>query len=215
MEQHPDTAELLDYLDDPASSIRHAHISQCVHCLNELVFLSTSKNRLRNLPELDPPDALWQRIENTLSHQAQPAMQQTQQEQPLGNRSQSNPRLPWIATAASLLFAFTVLVHQYGFTPASNSPAHSTNSVYITLLQESQQLESSIAFLDRQPGVRTISQAPKVNELRNSIATLDVALSAPDTDSALREPLLKKRVALLRQMLQFKAQQIQDQFQTF
>ncbi len=210
---HVDLAALLDYLDGAGSESQRAHIRNCAQCLNQTLELSETRTRLRHLPPMQPPPELWSRIENELD------------EKPTGVPDKldawARPR-GWMAVAASLLLVFTLVIFQQqpSTAPAlAQAPAAASDERYQDLLMQSQQLENTLAYLNRQPQVITLGVAGQLDEISNSIAAIDFALMNSNSEQALdaqtREALMRERIQLLKQMVEYKAQPFLNPVQSF
>ncbi|MCP4077521.1 MAG: hypothetical protein GY744_15220 [Gammaproteobacteria bacterium] len=204
-DQHPATATLLDYLDNCCSDEDSSHIQQCVLCLNEVVQISESRSQLQQLPQVQAPAHLWSNIQ----HEIQPP-------QAAVKKTQNWP-YQWFATAASIVIVATLFI----LNPVQKSETllqPETNPEYLSLLQESQQLESTLAYLDRQPTIINLSTVGKISQYRDSIATIDVALNDYDKtgeDQTFKITLMKERVHLMRQLVKQKAKPLMTTYRTF
>jgi len=208
--EHPATAALIDYLDNSrfgdCSDEDSHHIQQCVSCLNEVVQISESRSRLQQLPQIQAPAHLWENIKKEITPQPKVIVRNSAQYQ-------------WFATAASIIMVVTLFI----FNPLQNSntqqlPESTPDSDYISLLQESQQLESALAYLNRQPGIINLSTAGRISQYRDSIATIDLALienSLGNNNHKFRNILMKERINLMQQLVKQKAKPLMDKYQTF
>lgn len=204
--RHPATDTLLDYLDKRCSSEHSQHIRQCVHCLNEVVQISESRSRLQQLPQVQAPAHLWANIQQEIQPPAQ-------------TRKSNTKHFQWMATAASIVLVATLFV----LNPLQTThqvPVATTgeNSEYLALLQESQQLESALSYLDRKPSIINLSTAGQISQYQDSIATIDLALIESSQNSKnheFRNTLMKERIHLMQQLVKFKAKPLTDKYQTF
>ena len=214
--RHPATATLLDYLDDSSSGDcseqdRH-HIQQCVYCLNELVQISESRSRLQQLPQVQAPAHLWANIQQELEPHSKSGKSKA--------LNKNNWQYQWFATAASLVIVATLFI----FNPLQNTNKQQilappeNNTEYLSLLQESQQLESALAYLDRQPAIINLSTVGRISQYRDSIATIDVALienSLGESDPEFKNTLMKERIYLMQQLVKQKAKPLMNKYRTF
>lgn len=203
-DRHPATATLLDYLDNSCSSEDSAHIQQCVSCLNEVLQISESRSRLQQLPQVQAPAHLWANIQQEL----QPSEKKIK---PAGHQYQ------WFALAASILIVISLVLVNPLQQPVQRQPSES-DSEYLALLQESQQLESSLSYLDRQPTIINLSTAGRVSQYRDSITAIDLALSEHNPDNIndeFKNSLMKERIRLLRRLVQARATPLVSQYKTF
>lgn len=204
--QHPDTSTLLEYLDGYCSREHSEHIEQCVHCLNGLAQISMTRTRLHQLPALHPPQDLWQKISSRVDFR---------------KSSKPRARVGWfvgggLAVAASVVLAFTLLLHQPRPIETAADPAQQRE--YLELVQKSQQLESTLAFLDRQPKVISLANAGVRTQYRDSIATIDEAINASrdkQGDTRLINTLMRKRIELLQDLVQQQAKPLLSSTQAF
>ncbi len=203
-DQHPATATLLDYLDNCCSDEDSSHIQQCVLCLNEVVQISESRSQLQQLPQVQAPAHLWAKIQHEI--QPQPAVKKAQPW-----------TYQWIATAASIVIVATLFIlNPLQKTESLQQPV--TSPEYLSLLQESQQLESTLAYLDRQPTIINLSTVGKISQYRDSIATIDVAMNEynkTSQDQEFRTTLMKERVHLMRLLVKQKAKPLMSTYRTF
>ena len=203
-DQHPATATLLDYLDNCCSDEDSIHIQQCVYCLNEVVQISESRSKLQQLPQIQAPAHLWAKIQHEIQPPA-PAVKETRQ-------------MPyqWFATAASIVIVATLFIlNPVQKTEPLQQPE---NTEYLSLLQQSQQLESTLSYLDRQPTIINLSTVGKISQFRDSIATIDVALNEygkTNVNQQFRNTLMKERVHLMRQLVKQKAKPLMTTYKTF
>lgn len=203
-DRHPATATLLDYLDNCCSGEDSSHIKQCVFCLNEVVQISESRSRLQQLPQVQAPPHLWTNIQNELKPPAQKI-------------KKDNAQYQWFAVAASII----IMVSLFIINPLQNSTRLQNpvdNTVYLSLLQESQQLESALSYLDRQPTIINLSTVGRISQYRDSIATIDLALNnvnQANEKHEFRNTLMKERIHLMRQLIREKAQPVMSKYKTF
>jgi len=202
--QHPTTTTLLDYLDNCCSTDDSNHIQHCVVCLNEVVQISESRSQLQRLPQVQAPAHLWANIQQEIK----PASK---------IKNNNHWHYQWFATAATIIIALTVFLLNPLQDP--ESPGNSvSNSEYINLLQQSQQLESVLAYLDRQPTIVNLSTVGRISQYRDSIATVDLALnetSQGNMNHEFRNTLMKERIHLLRQLVKQKSRPLLATYKTF
>lgn len=199
-DRHPDTQALLDYLDGSSDQEQTRHIAQCVHCLRDLEQIRQTREQLTMLPQLQPPDHLWGEIQAALEPKKQPS------------RLSQWFDYRWAAAAATVLIAIGILL----------LPMHSNrsqlNDEYITLLQESRQLESALSFLDRRPVVLKLGTAARVAQYRDGIAAIDLALNEYGEgkgELTLRNSLMRKRIFMMRNLLEEQAEPLIASYQAF
>ncbi len=203
-DQHPATATLLDYLDNCCSDEDSSHIQQCVGCLNEVVQISESRSQLQRLPQVQAPAHLWSNIQNEIKPESKISRF-------------NNWQYQWLATAASVV----IVVSLFLINPLQNkiTPLNAVdNTEYLALVQESQQLESALSYLDRQPTIINLSTVGKISQFRDSIATIDVALNEFGQDqknTQLKNTLMKERIHLMRQLVKQKAKPLMNTYKSF
>ena len=89
---------------------------------------------------------------------------------------------------------------------------------YISLLEESRQLESALAFFDRRPSVVKLGTAGQIARYKDSIAAIDLALneqSQAEGETSIRNTLMKERIRLMRNLVQEQAQPMLASYQAF
>lgn len=192
---HPGTAALLDYLDGAGAEQESLHIQQCKHCLNELEQLCTTRANLARLPLNQPPETVWHSIQS----QTRPAT------------GYAN-RFTWLAAAASLMLVVGLML------PLIGTDDQVLNTEYASLLEESRQLESALAYFDRRPTVVNLGAAGQIARYKDSIAAVDLALNEQaqsEGEQEFRNTLMRERIRLMRNLVKEQAQPMLASYQAF
>lgn len=196
---HARIEHLLSLRDgEPVASEVAAHVRSCPICTGELQRLSALRVEMQSLPQLDPPDLSWVRIQQTMPQR----------------RSALAPRKVGFAAAAAALLTITAiaLIARYGDRHSQLSAGISTPEVVnepiaqadVThldqLVAQSQQLEQMLQTLPQRPRVERVSTAATIDTIEQRIQWLDFQLSsAPDDDLSEEQSrrLWRERVELL------------------
>ncbi len=203
-DRHPGTDTLLDYLDNCCSDEDSSHIKQCLVCLNEVVQIRESRARLQQLPQVQAPAHIWNNIRKEIAT-----------DQP-GSIQKRPVQYKWFAVAASVVLAISLLI----LSPTQNpvQPAVKEDDTrYLALLQQSQQLEATLSYLDRQPTIINLSTVGRISQYRDSISTIDLALGEQSQriNKDFRNSLMQERVNLLQKLVREKAQPLVSKYKTF
>lgn len=194
--EHPNTETLLDYIDDTCPEQARLHIQHCMPCRKQIDELLQTRACVQQLPAMQPPADLWKRIDHAVAP-----------------RPGYNTYIPWLTAAASVIVVTTVLL----FSPLQQQ-VQPVDLDYLALLEQSRQLESALSYLDQQPSVVSLGYAGRLTRIRDSIATIDLALNDEQViseDKSLRNRLLNERINLLRQLIDQKTQPSIPRYQTF
>jgi hypothetical protein len=196
---HARIEQLLSIRDgDPVDAAIAEHVGRCTICSDQLRGLSLMRERLQSLPQLDPPDASWQRIHAQLEQ----------------SRTAGRSRVLGHVVAAAvvggiaLTLAAGVMMSRHVALPvvASHSAAGSTADDgdeakrVADLVAQSQHLDYLLQALPERPQIERVSTAATIDTLEERIQWLDVQLSqAPDPQlsEAQASRLWRERVELM------------------
>jgi hypothetical protein len=178
---HARIEHLLSLRDgEPVGAELVAHVRSCPICTSELQRLSAIRAEMQTLPQFDPPDIAWERIQQTVPKR--PAT--------------LPPRKVGFAAAAAALITLTViaLIARHGDLRSSeqtakapkvlNEPMAGADVSHLDeLVAQSQQLEQILQTLPERPRIERVSTAATIDTIEQRIAWLDFQLSgAPDDD---------------------------------
>jgi hypothetical protein len=201
---HARIEHLLSLRDgEPVAAELVAHVRSCPICTGELQRLSALRAEMQALPQFDPPDLAWERIEQTIPRRTM----------------KLPPRRVGLAAAAAALITITAIafIARYGdqrstersahacATPAECppkvvNPPNSSISHLDELVAQSQQLEQILQTLPQRPRIERVSTAATIDTIEQRIAWLDFQLSsAPDGDLSEEQSrrLWRERVELM------------------
>jgi len=205
---HARIEHLLSLRDgEPVASEVAAHVRSCPVCTGELQRLSALRAEMQALPQLDPPDLAWERIQQTIPKRS----------------AKLPPRRVGLAAAAAALLTLSAiaLITRHGDQrsagtcasmttegkpcPAApkvlNEPAGSTDVPHLDdLVAQSQHLEQILQTLPQRPRIERVSTAATIDTIEQRIQWLDFQLSnVPDADlsEAQSRQLWRERVELM------------------
>jgi hypothetical protein len=194
---HARIEHLLSLRDgEPVAAELVAHVRSCPICTGELHRLSAIRAEMQALPQLDPPDLAWERIQQTIPRRA----------------ARLPPRKVGIAAAAAALITLAViaLIARHGDLNSSErtaqapkvvtQPTSADRSHLDELVAQSQQLEQILRTLPQRPQIERVSTAATIDTIEQRIAWLDFQLSsAPDGDLSEEQSrrLWRERVELM------------------
>lgn len=203
---HARIEHLLSLRDgEPVGAELVAHVRSCPICTGELQRLSALRAEMQALPQFEPPDFAWERIQQTIPQ-----------------RSVKVPprRIGFAAAAAALItLAVVALIARHGDQRSERSthacatetdgaacppkvlnPSASDISHLDELVAQSQQLEQILQTLPQRPRVERVSTAATIDTIEQRIQWLDFQLSsAPDGDLSEEQSrrLWRERVELM------------------
>jgi hypothetical protein len=194
---HARIEHLLSLRDgEPVGAELVAHVKSCPICTDELQRLSAIRAEMQALPQFDPPDLAWERIQQTIPKRA----------------TRLPPRKVGFAAAAAALVTLTVIAlvarqgdirsgEQTATAPkVLKQPAPADRSHLDELVAQSQQLEQILQTLPERPRIERVSTAATIDTIEQRIAWLDFQLSsAPDGDLSEEQSrrLWRERVELM------------------
>jgi hypothetical protein len=207
---HVTTQQLLSLRDgQPVHAEVAAHVAACAACGGELRQLERTRERLRALPQIEPPGDLWQVVAV----------------EAVAGRTRPHRHWPVITGFAASFALGVALILRMGAGPdegpapgtttdliaATPAPASSVNGATTAeLLQTSRRLEAALRALPAAPRVTRASTALTIAELQDRIFEIDTLLSdqrlAPDRE---RE-LWQQRVRLMDSLMQVRYAQLSD-----
>lgn len=140
-------------------------------------------DRLRVLPEADPPRDAWPAIRARLE-----------------KRRRRPVAWPGLALAASVILAVSLWIWQG---PESPPPAGGT-----PWLAQSQELEQELRRLRNSGGVMNGGEAALVAELEDRITVIDMQLAGGELSESEAEKLWRRRVALLAELVAVRSDRV-------
>jgi hypothetical protein len=188
---HARIEHLLSLRDgEPVGAELVAHVRSCPICTGELQRLSALRAEMQALPQFDPPDLAWERIQQTVPERTAPVPPR---------------RVGFAAAAAALItLAAIALIARHGDqrstelsagacttsgTEGAACPPKVLNKPTSDiphldeLIAQSQQLEQILQTLPQRPRIERVSTAATIDTIEQRIAWLDFQLSsAPDAD---------------------------------
>jgi hypothetical protein len=199
---HARIEQLLSIRDgDPVDAAIAEHVGRCTSCAEQLRGLSLMRERLQSLPQLDPPDASWERIQAQL------------QQARTSGRSRFLGHVVAAAVVAGIALTLVagVMISRQAAQPVVASQSTSTAAGSTSndsdeakrvadLVAQSQHLDYLLQALPERPQIERVSTAATIDTLEERIQWLDVQLSqTPDpqlSDTQARR-LWRERVELM------------------
>jgi hypothetical protein len=205
---HARIEHLLSLRDgEPVGAELVAHVRSCPLCSGELQRLSALRAEMHSLPQFDPPDLAWERIQQTIPRR----------------NAKLPPRRVGFAAAAAALVTLTVvaLIARQGDQRSTERNAHACGTEGVDgtacppkvanpalsdlthldeLVAQSQQLEQILQTLPQRPRIERVSTAATIDTIEQRIQWLDFQLSsAPDGDLSEEQSrrLWRERVELM------------------
>jgi hypothetical protein len=194
---HARIEHLLSLRDgEPVGAELVAHVRSCPICTGELQRLSALRADMQALPQFDPPDLSWERIQQAVPQRA----------------AKLPPRRVGLAAAAAALITLGVIavIAQHGDKRSSERSAHAPKVLNPSassdiqhldeLVAQSQQLEQILQTLPQRPRIERVSTAATIDTIEQRIAWLDFQLSSsPDGDLSEEQSrrLWRERVELM------------------
>ena len=189
---HWRTEDLLSLRDgEPLDAAERKRLESLPEADAELRRLSALREKLRGLPELEPPAAAWNRIEARLAP---------------GRRSskRSIRRVAAVAAGvATLALAASLLALRLDALREPDTAIDAERD-YHALLAESARLERLLLRIPPQRGIRQVSTASTIAGLEDQIAWIDALISesaALDTDAEYRQTLWRERVTVMNALV--------------
>jgi hypothetical protein len=194
---HARIEHLLSLRDgEPVGAELVAHVRSCPICTGELQRLSTLRAEMQALPQFEPPDLSWERIQQTVPRHA----------------AKLPPRRVGLAAAAAALITLGVIavIAQHGDKRTDERTVHapkvlntqvSSDMPHLDeLVAQSQQLEQILQILPQRPRVERVSTAATIDTIEQRIAWLDFQLSSTsdwDLSEEQSRRLWRERVELM------------------
>lgn len=187
---HPDTNELIDYLDSSVEpSVAH-HLEQCPLCLDGLEQIRQARRALSALPQHVPPQQAWSAIQARLG-------------EPSTSRHRPLEKYRWLSMAASLMLLGFML---FLFTPLDNPGETETP---LLLVDETRNLESILGYLRDRERPMNLRAASRIVQIEDSIGAIDMVLgehAGLAGSATIKQSLIEERVNLLRNLVAARAQ---------
>jgi len=190
---HANFQELLNLRDAAPVDARIAgHVAECRQCRLELERLSALKAALRGLPQLSPPNGMWQAIREDMEV--------------------TSPRVRHMligAAATVLIGGILVLiqirqVHRASGPAAPVASADADGQPLQRLVMRSQQLEDLLRRLPPRPSVERAATSAAIDDLQTRIEVLDLQLDtlpSGDQERDRAQRLWNARVQLLHSLI--------------
>jgi hypothetical protein len=205
---HARIEHLLSLRDgEPVGAELVAHVKSCPICTGELQRLSALRGEMQALPQFDPPDLAWERIQQTIPQRP----------------SVLPPRKVGFAAAAAALITLTTiaLIARHSDQRSSEHSTHacatatadgvacppkvlnqpaSDISHLDELVAQSQQLEQILRTLPQRPRIERVSTAATIDTIEQRIQWLDFQLSSAldgDLSEEQSRRLWRERVELM------------------
>lgn len=188
---HPSIEQLLD---DPELTTRaeiQKHLENCLSCRIEVQSIRQTQHRLVSLPQLEPPDQSWTKIQAALHAPSRP----------------SRSGAWYFAAAASVAVLAVLIINQR---PAKETleavPSRSltqnarANEGIVSLMEQSRHLDLVLQGLPNRPRVERVAMAATLDSIEDRIQWLDMQLnyaSAAESDDARTQTLWRERVDLM------------------
>ncbi len=203
---HAHIEQLLNLRDgEPVADEVRRHVAACRQCGDELERLGQLGRRLRELPELEPRQTLWEGVAARVI-------------------APPRPRVPWgqwAAVAASCLIAIGLVMRgpgtgaergNPGETPAFAEivPSAAPSMPGVDYVAQSRQLEATLRALPAAPRVTRASTAGTIADLEDRIAMIDLKLSHSGLSASSRQALWEQRVRLMQTLVRVRYAQARD-----
>ncbi|MFT3905941.1 MAG: hypothetical protein QM718_06530 [Steroidobacteraceae bacterium] len=176
---------------EPVAADMAQHVADCPACSQELARLAALRGDLQRLPALQPPAALWSRIDTTLT-------------QPAAPRSRLQPAAALIACIVIALAAVWSGAH-WPLRQLKPSLVNTAAAPIASLVDRSQQLEAILQALPQRPAVEHASTSAAIDALQGRIQLLDAQLAQVQqdnpSDSQGAQRLWQERVQLLNTLV--------------
>lgn len=194
---HARIEHLLSLRDgEPVGAELVAHVRSCPICTGELQRLSALRAEMQALPQFDPSEQAWERIQQTIPRRP----------------TTLPPRRIGFAAAAAALVTLAVIAFiarhsdQHGGehsvqTPKVLKDAVSSNVTHLDeLVAQSQQLEQLLQTLPERPRIERVSTAATIDTIEQRIQWLDfqlTSISDGDLSEEQSRRLWRERVELM------------------
>jgi len=193
---HARLEQLLSLRDgEPVDALIRDHVAECVSCAAELARLATTREHLRSLPMLDPPNQLWMNISARIK-------------QVESQHSKARPVWISLGVAAAALIVTTLSWFQDAHeSSVVLRPSVSSSQTQLTaLVQRSQQLEAELNALPQRPSVERVATAVNIDGIEQRIQWLDFHLSAANDvlDQMQTQQLWQERVNLMDSLVKLR-----------
>lgn len=196
---HARLDQLLSLRDgEPIDATTRDHVAGCASCATELTHLATTREHLRVLPVLNPPNELWGKISDRITRN-------DRRDSRDGRRRAA--RVSVAAAAAIALVAVLLIFHQpstslVALHPVSSSPQSNLSA----LVERSQQLEAELNALPQRPSVERVATAANIDGIEQRIQWLDFHLSAANDvlDQMQTQQLWQERVNLMDSLVKLR-----------
>lgn len=192
---HARLEQLLSLRDGtPVDATIRDHVAECVACTAELTHLATTREHLRSLPMLDPPNELWNEISERITQ---------------GDSRHGPVRAVWIsvATAAAIALLAVLLVStQSPKAVVAQHPVVKSQNNLSALVERSQQLEAELDALPQRPSVERVATAANIDGIEQRIQWLDFHMSAANDvlDQNQTQQLWQERVNLMDSLVKLR-----------
>jgi hypothetical protein len=191
---HARLEQLLSLRDgEPIEATVREHVAGCASCAAELTHLATTREHLRSLPMLDPPNELWGKISNRIAQ---------------GDSHRGPVRAAWVSVAAAAiaLFAVVLIWDPQPKSTVALHPASSSQNKLSALVEQSQQLEAQLDSLPQRPSVERVATAANIDGIEQRIQWLDFHLSAANDvlDQMQTQQLWQERVNLMDSLVKLR-----------
>lgn len=181
-------------LADPELTTRaeiQKHLGNCLRCRLEVQSVRETQHRLMSLPQLEPPEESWERIQAAL-HSPSRA---------------SRSGVWYVAAAASVAVLAVLIINQrpaeqmLEAAPSRSLTEHArANEGIVTLMEQSRHLDLVLQGLPNRPRVERVAMAATLDSIEDRIQWLDMQLtyaSAAGSDDARTQTLWRERVDLM------------------
>jgi len=199
---HARIEQLLSIRDaDPVDAAIAEHVAQCPICSGQLHELTRVRERLHELPQLDPPGSSWERI------QAELERSRTSKRSPLAGHAVAAA----VVVGLALTLVAGIVARRHAAPPDAASQAVSASALGVSndsddakhvadLVAQSQHLDDLLQALPERPRIERVSTAATIDTIEERIQWLDFRLSAqpePQLSDAQARRLWRERVELM------------------
>lgn len=180
---------------EPVAADVAEHVRLCPICTGELLRLSTLREEMRALPQFEPPELAWERIQAAIP-------------EPEGRKFRLGK--VGLAAAVAAVVTLTVITWVVGHFDRSSGATTALATIEAPLprvvphvdelVAQSQQLEQLLQKLPDRPRIERVSTAATIDTIEQRIQWLDFQLSnAPEADLSEEQSRLlwRERVELM------------------
>jgi len=179
---HPDNHALNEYADDTLDASQRAsvdrHLEMCAECRSVVEDVRRVRRAAAALEPIAPPPHVWPKLQAAIGRQS---AANARAGQVITNRT----RLAWLAAAAALLFAVTLVGLRYRTAPSASVPAsaipagtETPQSVESELRLAEEHYDRAIKGLEQLAGAGQGSLDPKTAAtLQKNLEMIDQAIS--------------------------------------